>query len=181
MLSLCICHNLPVMYAFIECDVTKECSEEVIVFTEKDASSILADSQDIFWKVIWRCSIPHKMTDNYSNYFTLQSKHLIFIILLDYALVLIVEFLIYLIILIVVSIISWHTCWLLLFFSHQSLLLLFLFRKIIIEEWQCLQVVYLFCVVARPIFFITFLLLKNFHLLELSRVYIFFALFLNWF
>ena len=181
MLSLCICHNLPVMYAFIECDVTKECSEEVIVFTEKDASSILADRHDIFWVVIWRCSIPHKMTDNYSNYLTLQSKHLILVILLHYALALIIKFLICLIILIVVSIISWHTWWLLLFFPHHSLFLLFLLRKVIIEERQCLQVIYLFCTIARPIFFVSFLLLKDFHLLELSRIYIIFTLLLNWF
>ena len=48
MLGASIRHNLPVVYPLREADITKESSEEVIVFFQVNASSILAHRDNVF-------------------------------------------------------------------------------------------------------------------------------------
>ena len=67
----CISNHLPIVYALIESDVTKESSEEVVILSQINASTIGADCHYVFWILAERLSIPDKSADNYTNYLSL--------------------------------------------------------------------------------------------------------------
>lgn len=79
----CISDDLPVVNAFIESNITKERSEEVVIFSQVDASPILAYGDD-FFRVASRRRVPDEMTDDDSNDLSLKSQlfHLALVVLL---------------------------------------------------------------------------------------------------
>ena len=66
-----ISYHFPVVYAFIKSNVSEECSEEVVILSQIDASTIWADCHYILWIFAeWYC-IPNKSADYNTNYFSL--------------------------------------------------------------------------------------------------------------
>ena len=67
----CISNHLPIVYALVESNVTKESPEEVVILSQINASAIGADCHYVFWILAERLSVPNKSADNYTNYLSL--------------------------------------------------------------------------------------------------------------
>ena len=73
MFCSCIGDYLPVVNAFCEWYISKESSEEVVIFSKVYTPSILTDRDYFFWVSIRWCCVPHKVAYNDSNDFALKS------------------------------------------------------------------------------------------------------------
>ena len=71
MLCPSISHYFPIMYAFIESNIAEKCSEEVVIFSQINASSIWADCNYILWIFAEWYSVPNKGADYNTNYLSL--------------------------------------------------------------------------------------------------------------
>ena len=71
MLSPRISNYFPVVYAFIESNIAKECPEEVVIFSQINASAIWANCNYILWIFAEWYSVPNKSCDYNTNYLSL--------------------------------------------------------------------------------------------------------------
>ena len=66
-----ISNYFPVVYAFVESNIAEECSEEVVILSQINASAIWADCNYILWIFAEWHSVPNKGADYYTDYLSL--------------------------------------------------------------------------------------------------------------
>ena len=67
----CISNYLPIVYALIESNVTKESPEEVVILPQINTSVIRTDCHYVFWILAEGLGVPDESADYYTNYLSL--------------------------------------------------------------------------------------------------------------